>query len=539
MGWKDAPEVSAQPAWASAPEVDGKDSGSTLKNIAGGAIRGAGSIGATLLWPIDKATDLIKGDRGQTLGGLVTGEKPMSRNEQRRADMDSALRDQFGVDTGSLAFKLPKLATEIAGTAGAGGVMAKGAQALGAAPRVVQALQSAGFSTGGAAPVVLAGRAADLGIRSAAGAGVGAVSAGLVNPEDAGIGAAVGGALPGVAKLAGTAGNALGKVIKGPAQTHELAAAVQSARAAGYVIPPTQANASLSNRMIEGAAGKITTAQNASAKNAGVTADLAAKALGLPAGAKITPDALDAVRKEAGKAYAEVAKLPARPAVAANTLSNTPAAPAIDPAKMVFDLRKARNDATAWFRSYGRTADPDALVKAKTAAASAKSLETGLEQYAASVGRTDLVPAMKEARTLIAKTYSVEDALNAATGSIDAKRLASQLQKGKPLSGELKTAAEFAAQFPKAAQTVERMGSLPQTSPLDWAAMGTLSAVTQNPLMMAGLLARPAARAAALSPVVQNRLVQGGRPNALAALMTDPRLSELGYRAAPVLAADR
>ena len=33
--------------------------GQQVGNLAAGAVRGAGSIGATLLWPIDKATDII------------------------------------------------------------------------------------------------------------------------------------------------------------------------------------------------------------------------------------------------------------------------------------------------------------------------------------------------------------------------------------------------------------------------------------------------------------------------------------------------
>lgn len=32
-------------------------------NAAAGAVRGAGSIGATLLYPVDKAMDMLKGDR--------------------------------------------------------------------------------------------------------------------------------------------------------------------------------------------------------------------------------------------------------------------------------------------------------------------------------------------------------------------------------------------------------------------------------------------------------------------------------------------
>jgi hypothetical protein len=147
----------------------------------------------------------------------------------------------------------------------------------------------------------------------------------------------------------------------------------------------------------------------------------------------------------------------------------------------------------------------------------------------------DILKNFRDARELIAKTYSVEKALNRETGTIDAKKLASQLARGKPLSGDLKEAAQFASRFPKAAQTPETMGSLPQTSPLDWAAGSAISMGTANPLGMLGVAARPAARAAVLSGPVQNRLIQSARgvPGG------DNALRALAYRAAPQLATDR
>ena len=77
--------------------------------------------------------------------------------------------------------------------------------------------------------------------------------------------------------------------------------------------------------------------------------------------------------------------------------------------------------------------------------------------------------------------------------------------------------AQFGQQFPKAIQTPERMGSLPQFSPLDVVgagAAGGLSYATggnkeqSGGLTLAALLARPSARYLALSSPVQNRLAQ-------------------------------
>lgn len=493
----------------------------TLGNVAAGALRGAGSIGATIMAPKDIISDALEG-KGLTL----------ESNRQRRAAMDAAL-GSMGAETDSFGYGAGKLVGEIAGTAGAPGVLAKGAQALKASPAIVQALRTGGLSTGqAAAPILSKAGAAQMATRVGAGAAGGGVSAGMVNPEEAGTGVVIGGALPGVGKIAGEAGKKIGAVLRGPQASDDVINAAKQAYDAGYVIPPTQVKPTLGNRLLEGLSGKITTAQNASAKNAEVTNKLATKALGLSDDVKLTPDVLEDIRKTAGTAYREVASLPVKPAQEANSLMNIPATPEINPSKMVFDLRKARNDATAWYNSYGRTADPESLAKAKAAKALATELEGTLEGYAKSLGRDDLVSDMAKSRELIAKTYSVEKALNTTTGNVDAKNLAKQLDKGKPLSGELKQAAEFAARFPKAAQTIEGMGSLPQTSPLDWAAFGGIGAATANPLMLLGVGARPAARAAVLSGPVQRGLQK-------APSQVSPQVIEAlrrGALAAPVMA---
>jgi hypothetical protein len=228
---------------------------------------------------------------------------------------------------------------------------------------------------------------------------------------------------------------------------------------------------------------------------------------------------LDAVRADAGKAYDALAKLPVKPAESADSLMNRAASAEIDPKKMVYDLRVARQEADAYYKAYGRSADPEQLTKAKMAKANASRIETELEKYAASMGKEDLLPALRDARQQIAKTYTVEKALNPTTGSVDAKVLAKELQKGKPLSGELKQAADFAERFKKAVQTPEQMGSLPGVSPLDFAYASGGGAYNlfqgDNAIegAAAGLALRPAARAAILSKFGQDRLAKASGVN--------------------------
>ncbi len=518
----ESPEAPAQPSeqtLAVRKAVADREN-QTGRNLGMGAFKGVQDIGNTVL------------NAGSGLANMVGIPGVKEWNDARKQSTENLFNTEASPDT--YAFKGGRLASNIAMTAPVGGALGQVATKAGL-PVLGNALASGGFSTGQPVAANALGRAADMGIRMIGGGATGAVSAGLINPDDALAGGAIGAALPPALAGAGKIGSAIGKTLRGPDAPQNVLAGAQAARDAGLVIPPTQVKPSLANRLLEGFSGKITTAQNASAKNQPVINDLIATELGLPAGQQVTPQALNAVREEAGKAYQALASLPERQAVSGSTIMNTPAVEGFAPKQALQELRQARNDATAWYAAYARSASPDDQAKAKAAAAIASKLENQFEEYAKSLGRDDLVPSMQEARQLIAKTYSAEKAMNPTSGNFDARKLAAQLTKGKPLSGGLRTAGEFAQQFPKAAQTVEGMGSLPQTSPLDWAVGGSLSAATANPLAMAGVLARPGARALALSPLIQNALAKGsGQPSAVANLLSNEQLQSLGYRALPV-----
>ena len=161
------------------------------KNTVGGFIRGAGSIGATFARPFETGAE----------------------NEERRARIDTNMANLVGADPNSLLYKGFKLGGEIAGTAGAGGVVAKGAMAVPmlakyAAP-VIDAIGSSGMTSGG-----LAG-AKGLATRAIGGAVGGGVSAGMVDPRDAGTGAAIGFVAPAVIQGMGKAGMAVYNAYKG------------------------------------------------------------------------------------------------------------------------------------------------------------------------------------------------------------------------------------------------------------------------------------------------------------------------------------
>lgn len=204
------------------PQGAGHDIMADAGNVLAGAVRGAGSIGATLVAPYDIVKDAIDG-KGLSL----------ESNRRRRQEMDWGL--QFmGADPESTAYKGGKLGGEIAGTAGVGGVLAKGAAMLPGAANIAPLIASVG--SGGLRAGGLTGASA-LGTRVAGGAITGGASAGLANPEDAGVGAMVGGAIPGAVSIAGNAARGLGQAIRGGGVSSEVAGLAQKAKGLGIEIP--------------------------------------------------------------------------------------------------------------------------------------------------------------------------------------------------------------------------------------------------------------------------------------------------------------
>lgn len=164
-------------------------------NVLAGVVRGAGSIGSTILAPFDKAQDIIQGNRFQ-------------QNTMRRRGIDEGLRE-IGATPESFPYQAGKIGGEIAGTAGVGSVLAKGAQAANAAPRVVNALRSGGFALGPGGNAL-----SNAALRAGAGGAVGGLSAGLVDPKSAKTGAGIGAIMPGAVQLSGKAGAALMPKVK-------------------------------------------------------------------------------------------------------------------------------------------------------------------------------------------------------------------------------------------------------------------------------------------------------------------------------------
>ena len=411
---------------------------------------------------------------------------------------------------------------------------------------VGSAINQVGSAVGQAAPFMGIGNAGmipSFAKNLATSAGVGALS-GVLTPEQTGLSpeqfadakaknigiqTAISSAFPVAGKLV--------SALRGTPLSPQMASAVEKARETGYTVPPTQAGGGIANRLLEGMAGKLSTLQEASVRNQAITDRLAKKSLGLSEDVALTPEILKSVRDEAGKVYDNISNagiiIPKKSfndtldKIGENAVKaelNFPNATSKQILDVVGSLRKDAFDAgSAVSRIKQLRTEADMAYRAGNnelggaTKAAANALEDAIEGHLTKLNQPDALNKFKEARQLIAKTYTVEKAMNKTTGTVDAKNLASRLQAGKPMSGELKDIAQFAQAFPKAAQMPEKIGGTIGISPLDY----TVAGLTGGASLLGGedkasstinsliaLLARPGARKLVLSSPMQNRLVQ-------------------------------
>lgn len=365
------------------------------------------------------------------------------------------------------------------------------------------------------------------------GAGLGALQP-TVEGESRALNTAIGGGL-------GAAGQKVGGYVAGKlaskldarkaalaAQQLQESPALQTAKAAqaaGYTFPPSQINNSVTNNALEGLSGRIQTRQVSSFRNQSVTNNLIKKALGLPEDQPISISALETLRKDAGKAYdaakgtgtvtadnmfnSQLDDIVSRfqgaakdfPELAKNTVVDTVESvrkPQFGADSAIDAIRILRDKADSAFAGQEKSTG-------KALKAAADALEEQIGRHLEKVGApVDTLQAFQNARKLIAKTYSVQGALNNSTGNVVALKLARQLAKGKPISGEIKQVAQIGESFPLSTQEITK--SIPGVSPLDWIAASGTSMASGNMLPMSWLVGRPAARNMILSPAYQKAM---------------------------------
>jgi hypothetical protein len=351
-----------------------------------------------------------------------------------------------------------------------------------------------------------------------------------------------------------------------PAQAgaQRLAKALGEAQDVGYVVPPATTNPTVANATLETVGGKVATAQNAAIRNSGVTNQLASRAVGLNPDVPITPEALSAVRAEAGQAAKAVRgagdigtdstfrqmlqDVRSKFTGAQQSFPGTKPSPLLDEigtldvptfnaSHAVDKIGTLRDQASIAFRQGDNGLG---LGYKQLAQALEDQITRGL-QLKGTLGTGNVDPSIVRdfvaARQLIAKAHTVEDALNPATGNVSAIKLAAMLKRGEPLSGDLRTAAQFASAFPKAAQDVAPIGSA-GVSHLDTAGamLAALAGehLSSSPFGLTAAVAYPLARWGARS-----YLLGPGQANAIPSVMQSAGSPKIAASLAAALAASQ
>lgn len=289
--------------------------------------------------------------------------------------------------------------------------------------------------------------------------------------------------------------------IKGAAPLYEAPTAastisdtIRRAQDAGYSIPPNEARAGFPARALEAIGGKSTINGIGQQRNIAATDTLARAAAGLPKDAPLThgvlSNAINDTYATGYKPITELGDIPAMPQYRQDLRkammdfqgeSNSfPQAASHDVRKLLdsydvgnFDAGEAvrhishlRENAATHFKNgdaelgHAHKAVANALennIENHLASKDADLLKQGIIEGRMRNGKLEATPQASEllsgfrnAREQLAKQYSVRDALIPGAGSVDALKIAAQLQGGAPLTGGLRTIGETAKVAPNA-----------------------------------------------------------------------------------------
>lgn len=299
------------------------------------------------------------------------------------------------------------------------------------------------------------------------------------------------------------------------------------AREAGLKLLPTQTNPTRKNRLLEGLAGKTATAQEISETNApivnkglqkhfGVDEPLVPRAINEETG-KVEGPLLDVRKREVDEGYKPVkatGQFGFDEALESdlNALSSTnqsasrgfPNATVAkdDVSGIVEGLKQPTYDASSTIdmiqllrkksRLAFRTGDESL---GETYVGAANALESRVERHLQEIQQPELLDRFRRARTTIAQTHDVEPALTP-SGDVNAQALGARSKSTRkaPLTGPLKTVADFAREQPKAVQPASRIGGVPAASPIDTGIALATSSPGKFATAMAAIPGRPMLR---------------------------------------------
>ena len=245
-------------------------------------------------------------------------------------------------------------------------------------------------------------------------------------------------------------------------------------RDAGYVALPTDVGGRKTGRFLEGVSGKFKTEELASARNQQVTNNLTKRYLDLPEDTPLTTEVLENARTSVYPAYEAIAETGTISFGNKNPFSNIvtgvnkvtggknalmqdiPDTYTMDAATAIQRLKELRSDGSAYLRSGTNIMKPNPkeVARGNRYLAEADKLEKAIENHVVKLGQPELINQFRDARRYIAKTFTVEKALNPQTGTVDAKKIAKQLDQGVPITDELALVGKYAKAFPKTTKVV-------------------------------------------------------------------------------------
>jgi len=309
---------------------------------------------------------------------------------------------------------------------------------------------------------------------------------------------------------------------------------------AGYTIPPSSGRNPFIGSLLEKMIGKNELANKAILKNIEVTNALARKGIGLPADKAnnvIMPADIAAAEQGPAAVYNAIRNIDhpislndgfnvTRKKMQAEYLAkvqNTPSARDSYIETVLFkDLPKNKKYSSSelldLIRGYRfksnlnyKSLDPSKRYAAEQEKAMANSIEN-LIDTSVSKSSPSAVKDLRKARADFAKIFSLEKALNETTGNVDASNLARQYAKGVPMTGELKTIAEFGRSHPK--YVLPNMAAHSAVNIDNLAGLGAGGLGLYNNGIIGGLkgamlaAARPSARSIVTSPWFQKSFVR-------------------------------
>jgi hypothetical protein len=315
--------------------------------------------------------------------------------------------------------------------------------------------------------------------------------------------------------------------------------AIAKSQEKGFMVNPSQANPSILNKVLNSLGGKYIDEKIAE-KNADVVNKKARSAMGLPETADLDEAAFQSYRSAQSAKYARLKdyKTPFElddtfkgeirdldkafraikentPELYDNTALETlraslsepknPAHPGKLTDEAVVDIsRQLRAEATKTLKNPTSTPKDQFTALAKRDAANA--MEDLLERHLEKSGQTQLLKDYKEGRKGLALSHDVEDATNLTTGNVDPQVLRRLMEKGRPLSGDLKDIAQAASISKKTMKNIDGVSPTAAVTASDVGTAGLLHAVSKGTLPAGIPLVRPVAASVASSKWYQKRM---------------------------------